>query len=248
MKSLSNIFEKKLIFGIGRHLWNFVSVSGYVTLLTGIILFINSTFTETPKNKSEFVKNEKEIGEKIENTKKEKEEVLNEIQKEFGPKDILVSTKELTLKGWMIKKKEGDISEFPNRPALISLINANGGDITRDKVAYSIMFDRTLKEEDKKLLRDYLDFYDNYDPQKKLIIEKYSSNKAKFETKLKNQQTLLDKKYQSYLNGIESRNSIKVGQRIISPFILGSGLGVIASASITASVLAIERNTRPKDE
>ena len=43
MKSLSNIFEKKLIFGIGRHLWNFVSVSGYVTLLTGIILFINST-------------------------------------------------------------------------------------------------------------------------------------------------------------------------------------------------------------
>ena len=44
---IANIFEKKFLFGVGRHFWNIVGVSGFIALLTGIILFAEGSIPES---------------------------------------------------------------------------------------------------------------------------------------------------------------------------------------------------------
>ena len=52
---ITKLFEQKFLLGWGRHLWNVVGVSGFVAVLTGIILFGNSLTTQTPKSKMKFI-------------------------------------------------------------------------------------------------------------------------------------------------------------------------------------------------
>ena len=53
-------------------------------------------------------------------------------------------------------------------------------------------------------------------------------------------------KYDQYLDDVNIRNSLKRGRAIVSPLVMGYGLAVIASASLSSAVLAIERNSRDK--
>ena len=53
-------------------------------------------------------------------------------------------------------------------------------------------------------------------------------------------------KYDQYLDDVNIRNSLKRGRAIVSPLVMGYGLAVIASASLSSAVLAIERNSREK--
>ena len=47
-------FERNIFLNLGRHLWNFFGVSGFIAFLTGIILLLNSTFTEIPNSRKEY--------------------------------------------------------------------------------------------------------------------------------------------------------------------------------------------------
>ena len=49
-----NSFEQKVFFNWSRHLWNFLGISGFIAFSTGVILFLNSTFIEFPKSKSNY--------------------------------------------------------------------------------------------------------------------------------------------------------------------------------------------------
>ena len=53
--------------------------------------------------------------------------------------------------------------------------------------------------------------------------------------------------YEQYLDDVDDRNLLKRGRAVVSPFVMGYGLAVIASASISAALLSIERNTRKKE-
>ena len=65
---IANIFEKKFLFRVGRHLWNIVGVSGFIALLTGIILFAEGSILENAKSKERFIgKNKLITSEKISN-------------------------------------------------------------------------------------------------------------------------------------------------------------------------------------
>ena len=65
---IANIFEKKFLFGLGRHFWNIVGVSGFIALLTGIILFAEGSIPESAKSKERFIGKDKLItSEKISN-------------------------------------------------------------------------------------------------------------------------------------------------------------------------------------
>ena len=69
--SLTESFERKYLFGLGRHLWNVLGVSGFITLLTGFILLINSNLYETSKSKEDYIGKRKLVTlEKIENATK----------------------------------------------------------------------------------------------------------------------------------------------------------------------------------
>ena len=54
--SLAESFERRFLFGLGRHLWNIVGISGFISVLTGIILFGNSMIIETAKLEINLIK------------------------------------------------------------------------------------------------------------------------------------------------------------------------------------------------
>ena len=65
---IANIFEKKFLFRVGRHFWNIVGVSGFIALLTGIILFAEGSILENAKSEERFIgKNNLITSEKISN-------------------------------------------------------------------------------------------------------------------------------------------------------------------------------------
>ena len=51
-------FEQKFFFNWSRHLWNFLGISGFIALSTGVILFLNSTFIESYKSKKDYFGND----------------------------------------------------------------------------------------------------------------------------------------------------------------------------------------------
>ena len=53
-----NSFEQKVFFNWSRHLWNFLGISGFIALSTGVILFLNSTFIESYKSKKDYFGND----------------------------------------------------------------------------------------------------------------------------------------------------------------------------------------------
>tara|TARA_Y100000287_G_scaffold184344_1_gene185100 strand:- start:43 stop:267 length:225 start_codon:yes stop_codon:yes gene_type:complete len=54
--------------------------------------------------------------------------------------------------------------------------------------------------------------------------------------------------YKTYKIEMQNRNDIKYGQRIVSPLVIGYGLAVVASSSLSSALLSIERNTRKKED
>ena len=53
--SFVNLFEKKFLFSFGRHLWNIAGVSGFMALITGLILLAEGNIMEQAKNKESFI-------------------------------------------------------------------------------------------------------------------------------------------------------------------------------------------------
>ena len=52
---ITKSFERKFLLGWGRHLWNIVGVSGFIAVLTGGVLFINSAILKTPKSFAHYL-------------------------------------------------------------------------------------------------------------------------------------------------------------------------------------------------
>ena len=100
-----------------------------------------------------------------------------------------------------------------------------------------------ISEDGKKLL-DSSSFakYDNY---RKKQFKKYREFNVSALVKKRN---LQNKKYEDYKKEVDDRNDIKYGQRFVSPFVMGYGLAVVASSSLSSALLSIERNTRKKED
>ena len=165
---ITRSFERNFLFFAGRHLSNIFGVSGFVAVLTGIILFGYSLTTRIPKSKSDF----------------------------FG-KDEFVSDE-------MIGKIDEMIITFNSS----EYIPGSSGRLSYQEI--------NKKTED-------------------LYSQRYE-----LEQKIKTQ----NRDYGIYVDEIRSKNNIKLGQRVVSPFVAGYGLAVIASAAATSAVFSIESNTR----
>ena len=245
---LANIFEKKFLFGVGRHFWNIVGVSGFIALLTGIILFAEGSILENAKSKERFIgKNKLITSEKISNVTaemltyeewkdqkgKEKKQLLSfdEWIKENEEEQTLLSFDE-----WITNKE-------------ISVPDKS----TRE---YKSLKDQYLKYQEKFISGVGSNQYDNYQVYKEDFLEKASQEYEGYEVykdpfiKEQKNLSLLKKqqqsKYDQYLDDVNIRNSLKRGRAIVSPLVMGYGLAVIASASLSSAVLAIERNSRDK--
>ena len=230
---IANIFEKKFLFRVGRHFWNIVGVSGFIALLTGIILFVEGSIPESAKSKERFIGKDKLItSEKISNVTAEM--LTYEEWKDQKGKD----KKELLSFDEWITNKEISVPDKSTRE-------------------YKSLKDQYLKYQEKFISGVGSNQYDDYQVYKEDFLEKASQEYEGYEVYkepfIKEQKNLSFQKkqqqsrYNKYLDKVDGRNSLKIGRAIVSPFVMGYGLAVIASASISSAVLAIERNSRDKE-
>ena len=245
---IANIFEKKFLFGVGRHFWNIVGVSGFIALLTGIILFAEGSILENAKSKERFIgKNKLITSEKISNVTAEMltyEEWKDQKGKE---KKQLLSFDE-----W-IKENEGDQTLLSFDEWITNKEISVPDKSTRE---YKSLKEQYLKYQEKFISGVGSNQYDNYQVYKEDFLEKASQEYEGYEVykdpfiKEQKNLSLLKKqqqsKYDQYLDDVNIRNSLKRGRAIVSPLVMGYGLAVIASASLSSAVLAIERNSRDK--
>ena len=245
---IANTFEKKFLFRVGRHFWNIVGVSGFIALLTGIILFAEGSILENAKSKERFIgKNKLITSEKISNVTAEMltyEEWKDQKGKE---KKQLLSFDE-----W-IKENEGDHTLLSFDEWITNKEISVPDKSTRE---YKSLKDQYLKYQEKFISGVGSNQYDNYQVYKEDFLEKASQEYEGYEVykdpfiKEQKNLSLLKKqqqsKYDQYLDDVNIRNSLKRGRAIVSPLVMGYGLAVIASASLSSAVLAIERNSRDK--
>ena len=243
---LANIFERKFLFGVGRHFWNIVGVSGFIALLTGIILFAEGSIPESAKSKERFIGKDKLItSEKISNITAEMltyEEWKDQKGKE---KKQLLSFDE-----W-IKKNEETQTLFSFDEWITNKEISIPEKSSRE---YKSLKDQYLKYQEKFISGVGSSQYDNYQVYKEDFLEKasqeyegYELYKDPFIKEQKNlsfQKKQQQSKYDQYLDKVDGRNLLKRGRAIVSPFVMGYGLAVIASASLSSAVLSIERNSR----
>ncbi len=243
---LANIFERKFLFGVARHFWNIVGVSGFIALLTGIILFAEGSIPESAKSKERFIGKDKLItSEKISNITAEMltyEEWKDQKGKE---KKQLLSFDE-----W-IKKNEETQTLFSFDEWITNKEISIPEKSSRE---YKSLKDQYLKYQEKFISGVGSSQYDNYQVYKEDFLEKasqeyegYELYKDPFIKEQKNlsfQKKQQQSKYDQYLDKVDGRNLLKRGRAIVSPFVMGYGLAVIASASLSSAVLSIERNSR----
>ncbi|MBO8219391.1 hypothetical protein [Prochlorococcus marinus] len=247
---IANIFEKKFLFRVGRHFWNIVGVSGFIALLTGIILFVEGNTLENAKSKKRFIGKDKIItSEKISNVTAEM--LTYEEWKDQKGKE---QNQLLSFDEWI--KDNASSSE-----TLLSfdewLLNKEISMPERSTREYKNLKNQYLKYQENFISGVGSSQYDNYQVYKEDFLEKASQEYEGYEVYkepfMKEQKTLSfqkkqqEKKYDQYLDDVDNRNSLKRGRAIVSPFVMGYGLAVIASASLSSAVLAIERNSRDKE-
>ena len=246
---IATIFEKKFLFGVGRHLWNIAGISGFIALLTGIILFLEGSILENAKSKERFFgKNKLITAEKISD----------------------VTAEMLTYEEWKDQKGKGNnqllsfdewIKEnASNSETLLSfeewIINKGISIPDSSTREYKSLKDQYLKYQKRFISGVGSSQYDNYQLYKEDFLEKASQEYQGYEVYrdpfIKEQKNLSfqkkqqQSKYDQYLDDVDDRNLLKRGRAIVSPFVIGYGLAVIASASLSSAVLAIERNSRDK--
>ena len=248
---IANIFEKKFLFGIGRHFWNIVGVSGFITLLTGIILFVEGSILENAKSKERFIgKNKLITSEKISNVTAEMLTYEEWKEQQGKEKKQLLSFDE-----WIKENEDGSITllsfEEWIRDKKITIPEKS----TRE---YKSLKDKYLKYQEKFIILVGSNQYDKYQVYKNDFLEKESQEYEGYEIykdpfikeqkNLSSQKKQQQSKYDQYLDDVVDRNSLKRGRAIVSPFVMGYGLAVIASASLSSALLSIERNTRKKED
>ena len=213
-----NSFEQKILFNWSRHLWNFLGVSGFIAFFTGVILFLNSTFIESYKSKKEF------FGEDfISNSMVTKDS--QEINKSIPLKKENNKYLPLNYQEWLKSKDKG-----------VSLLSSREW-AEKNNEPYPISKDGSELLDSSSFSR-----YETY--RKKQFI-KYRDISSSPLVKKRNQQNT---EYENYKKEVDYRNDIKYGQRIVSPFVIGYGLAVVASSSLSSALLSIERNTRKKED
>ena len=245
---IANIFEKKFLFRVGRHFWNIVGVSGFIALLTGIILFVEGNTLENAKSKERFIgKNKLITSEKISNVT---EEMLT--YEEWKDQKGKEKKQLLSFDEW-IKENEEDETLLSFDEWITNKEISIPDKSTRE---YKSLKDQYLKYQEKFISGVGSNQYDNYQVYKEDFLEKASQEYEGYEVykdpfiKEQKNLSLLKKqqqsKYDQYLDDVNIRNSLKRGRAIVSPLVMGYGLAVIASASLSSAVLAIERNSRDK--
>ena len=239
-----NTFEQKVFLNLSRHLWNFLGVSGFIAFSTGVILFLNSTFIEFPKSKSNY------FGEEYIS-----QEMITEINaklKDYAPfKNINGKLVPLNISEWIESEKK--VVPLMNSYEWAEK-NSKPYPISKDgkKLINSVSWEEYTKYRKKqfnlykKLTSAKIDNIKEEDLVSIKNIDKNNLIQKKIE--LISKQNQQDKIYEVYKNEIENRNDIKYGQRLVSPFVIGYGLAVVASSSLSAALLSIERNTRKKED
>ena len=228
---ITNQFERKLFFVFGRHIWNIIGVSGFVALMAGSILFVESFSTTNLKSKKQY------FGRSYAITLKSEKEYHGRKYVDLGPvvtniaKDLLKSGKLLDYATWekeMINKENGYLGFWQNW----------GGTSNSEYLKYK-----------KQKHRDYFNKITMQNLPAKLLkkfenqVNTYKNYKSEFLKRQEDQQNV----YQDYKNEVLQNNSLKLVRRTTSLLPISWGFGVLSVSSVISTIFSIERNTRDTD-
>tara|TARA_B100000965_G_scaffold228971_1_gene191732 strand:- start:256 stop:981 length:726 start_codon:yes stop_codon:yes gene_type:complete len=237
---VTNNFERKLFFVFGRHIWNVIGVSGFVALLAGGILFVESFSTTNLKSKKQY------FGRSYATTLKSK--------KDYHGKKYVDSNQAL-LDARIELEKSGKILDYSNW--IKEMKNKEDGYMGYWNFSMS-------KESDVNSEIDFVKQHENYRKRKYLEYQKkiynqnlpnklirkienqeksYKNYKNEFLVKQNNQR----QEYQDYKNKVTQNNSLKLIRRTTSLLPIGWGFGVLSVSSVISTIFSIERNTRKTD-
>ena len=237
---ITNNFERKLFFVFGRHIWNVIGVSGFVALLAGSILFLESFSTTNLKSKKQF------FGRSYATTLKTEKQY-------YGKKYIDSNQEFLNLRRKL--EKSGQISDYPKW--IKEMKNKENGYVGywSWSIKYGSLEDErdfvTQHEEYRK--RKYLEyekkvFYQNLPPELIKKIENQDNTYKNYKSEFLSRKEKQEKDYQEYKNKVTQKNSLKYLRRTTSLLPIACGFGVLSLSSVISTIFSIERNTRKLDQ
>tara|TARA_B100001989_G_scaffold32191_1_gene19180 strand:+ start:653 stop:1354 length:702 start_codon:yes stop_codon:yes gene_type:complete len=226
---LTNNFEKRLFFAIGRHIWNIIGVSGFVSVLAGFILFVNSYSNAELKTRDQY------LGKSYSTKLKSKKEFFgkNFVDYEIEKQALIDSGKLVNYTTWekTFKNKENGYKGYWNWGWGLDSGDYGTDDIGDAHIIYK---------------KQQYDKYVNKSLDSNLLLSLDSQNKEyliyknNFLTRKKD----MENRYEKYKNNFYSSQNMKSVQRTTSIIPITYGFGVLSVSSVFSAIFSIERNTR----
>ena len=185
---LTKSFEKKLFFVFGRHIWNIIGVSGFISILAGFILFVSSFSNAELKTRNQY------LGKSYTTKLKTKKEFFgkNFVDYQMEKQALIYSGKLVDYKTWekTFKNKENGYSGYWRNDWDNNIVRDYGtDDIGKAHVIYKKQqYDKYVNNSlDSNLLprinvqnQEYLSYKNNFLDKKKDMENRYEKYKNNF--------------------------------------------------------------------
>ena len=239
---LTKTFETKLFFPFGRHIWNIIGVSGFVAVLTGLILFIEAT-PPPMKSKQQFLGNSSSLYAKTKEQYFGKEYLNEEILIEKNKNKLGKLNYESYKKNMKGKVKEDGYMGY-TRWAFSNYAIPRSTDPSKwrklsDGSDWDYVYAHSVYRK-----RQYLNYLlGSYTVRK---IEQQDKDYKKYLKSFPNKRLALEENYKQYKKDYSIKYTSKIVQRATSLPVMAWGFAVLSFSSLASAVFSIERNSRNK--
>ena len=223
---LTKSFEKKLFFVFGRHIWNIVGISGFVSVLIGIIFFANSYTIGELKTRSQY------FGESYKLKTKQEFFGKNFVDYELEKQKLINSGTILGYSTWIkeMKNMENGYSGYWKNDWSNNMVKKYGtDDFTK---AYTIY----KKQQYDKYVNKFLG---TLQPR----INSQNKEYIIYKNNLLSKQKEMENRYEKYKNNFYVNENMKLATRTTSIIPITWGFGVLSVSSVFSAIFSIERNT-----
>ncbi len=231
---LTQTFERRLFFVFGRHIWNIIGVSGFIAILTGLIVFGDGLIEEEIKSRREYFGKDYPILETRQKYFGKEYPILESKQKYFGENYVYLKTKfeyfgkELltdqeiknivinsgkikTYKKWLNEDKGKSYKDYPNFlltvPPSAKLRDLNTIYENYKRKTYDSYL---LNSIPKELIIKQKEQENTYKSYKLSLSSKLRAQDQKYNQyyfKVTNQQNLLNERYENYKRSTAQKQS-----------------------------------------
>ena len=231
---LPQTFERRLFFVFGRHIWNIAGVSGFIALLSGLIVFADSFNEEKIKSRRQYFGRDYPVLESKEKFFGKEYPVLKTKQEYFGKNFLTLKTKReyfgeelLTnkkiknivinsgqikpYKKWLNEEKGKSYKDYSNFlltvPPTANLSDLNTIYDNYKKETYDSYLLNNIPKELKVKQKEQKYIYKSYKLSQSEKLSAQNQEYNQYSLGISNQQNLLNDKYRNYKSSIEQEKT-----------------------------------------